>query len=83
VRIRIVFCHFRSKPKDVGRLRISLAQKKVFRSEAPLFCGEACATRARALQVRCLSDTTLLCSCHACLCRRTLTTDVFLVCCCR
>jgi hypothetical protein len=42
----------RSKPKDVGRLRISLAQKKVFRSEAPLFCGEACATRARALQVR-------------------------------
>lgn len=38
---------------------MSLRQHKVFRSEAPLFCGDACATRARAIQVTLPEETPL------------------------
>ena len=40
-------------------MRLSLRQHKAFRSEAPLFCGDACATRARAIQVTLPEETPL------------------------
>ena len=43
-----------TRPADVGAMRLSSSKKVAYRVQAPVFCGPACALRARDIQVRVL-----------------------------